>query len=44
MFETFIKLVLHIQELVCCFVLSGSPVSCMRCGRSVQALLLILQT
>ena len=25
MLETFIKLVLHIQELVCCFVLSGSP-------------------
>ena len=25
MLETFIKLVLHIQELVSCFVLDGSP-------------------
>jgi len=25
MFATFIKLVLHIQEWVCCFVLDGSP-------------------
>ena len=25
MIETFIKLVLHIQELVCCFILDGSP-------------------
>ena len=25
MFAAFIKLVLHIQKLVCCFVLDGSP-------------------
>jgi len=25
MFEPFIKLILHIKEMVCCFVLDGSP-------------------
>jgi len=25
MFETFIKLCIHIKEMVCCFVLDGSP-------------------
>jgi len=25
MFETFIKLSLHIKKMVCCFVLDGSP-------------------
>jgi len=25
MFESFIKLILHIKEQVCCFVLDGSP-------------------
>ena len=39
MFETFIKLILHIKEMVWCFVLDGSPRShtCMRCGRGVQS-------